>query len=155
MYINRYRWIYHLSMFNPLSYVWYPSLHIAFTKNQNLHKEKYIMAKVDMANPYQGKVSVPFIKVISVFLSSTDKEFSGYDILKTTSLQSGTVYPMLGKLLEDGWLKSEWKNNPQKGKPDRLCYTLTVGGKREALKILADTISPNIEKCFESSAAVI
>jgi len=112
------------------------------------------MSKVEMTTPYQGKVSVPFIKVISVFLANRDKEFSGYDILKTTNLQSGTVYPMLGKLLEDGWLKSEWKDNPQKGKPDRLCYILTVGGHREALKILEDMVSPNIGKCFDSPIAI-
>ncbi len=110
------------------------------------------MAKVKPTQPYQGKVNIPFIKVISIFLNHPHREYSGYDIVKMTKLQSGTIYPMLGRLLEDGWLESEWeKENPKKGRPPRLFYNLTCEGTKEALKVLESLISPNIEKCFEPS----
>lgn len=107
------------------------------------------MSETKVVEPYQGKVSVPFLQVISFFLENSGKEFSGYEVFKTCSLQSGTIYPLLGRLLENGWLTAEWEeNNPLRGKKPRLLYKLTVGGYNEAMKQLGEYISPNIQKCF-------
>ncbi len=103
-----------------------------------------------LVRPYQGKISVAFIKVISFFLEHSGEEFSGYDIFKKTNLQSGTVYPMLSGLVENGWLESEWEiRNPKPGKPARLLYKLTGGGYHQAIQLLSEHISKNIDKCFD------
>lgn len=113
------------------------------------------MSKILAIEPYQGRVSTPFLTIISIFLDNPNKEFAGYEIFKTTKLKTGTVYPLLAKLEHHGWLESEWETeNPTKGKRPRLLYSLTIGGRNEALKLLREYISPNIDKCFDTPVAV-
>ncbi|HTI36475.1 MAG TPA: PadR family transcriptional regulator [Vicinamibacterales bacterium] len=59
----------------------------------------------------------------------------GFDIIDTTGLTSGTVYPTLERLEEAGLLRSRWENADdahRDGRPARRYFTLTARG-REAL----------------------
>ncbi len=56
----------------------------------------------------------------------------GWEIMQTTGLASGTVYPALKRLTEAGWIEWQWENG---GRP-RRCYTLTEQGRAEARKAL-------------------
>ena len=60
----------------------------------------------------------------------------GYEILQETDLTSGTVYPILHRLQEAGWLISDEEPSPQKGRPPRRCYRFTEMGAAEAWKAL-------------------
>ena len=64
----------------------------------------------------------------------------GFDILDATGLPSGTVYPILRRLEEDGFAVSRWESarlaqNEQR--PPRRYYTLTASGEALAAKARA------------------
>lgn len=53
----------------------------------------------------------------------------GYELSKATGLQSGTLYPLLIRLSDQGFLESKWVESEQPGKPPRHAYRLTASGK--------------------------
>ena len=63
----------------------------------------------------------------------------GFDIMQATGLTSGTVYPTLDRLEQNGLLKSRWEEESAahaEGRPARRYFTLTAVGAtalREAL----------------------
>jgi PadR family transcriptional regulator, regulatory protein PadR len=70
------------------------------------------------------------LKVLSVIVSSNDRELSGAAIGRSTGLPSGTLYPILLRLERAGWLKSRWeKEDPSElGRPRRRLYFITAKG---------------------------
>jgi DNA-binding PadR family transcriptional regulator len=56
----------------------------------------------------------------------------GYNLMKVTDLSSGTLYPLLARLAEDGWLESRWEESELPGKPARQLYRLTAAGRIQA-----------------------
>ena len=58
----------------------------------------------------------------------------GSELTKLTRLSSGSLYPILIRLEQAGWLSSEWEEQEptQLGRPRRRNYTVTAVGEREA-----------------------
>jgi PadR family transcriptional regulator, regulatory protein PadR len=54
----------------------------------------------------------------------------GYDLLRQTGLKSGSLYPILIRLTERGWLEASWESDPPPGRPPRHLYRLTGEGRR-------------------------
>jgi DNA-binding PadR family transcriptional regulator len=57
----------------------------------------------------------------------------GFDVMDTTQLPSGTVYPALGRLERDGLVKSAWEDAAAaraEKRPPRRNYRLTAQGTR-------------------------
>jgi PadR family transcriptional regulator len=52
----------------------------------------------------------------------------GYDISRETSLASGTLYPILGRLADRGLVETRWEDDPPEGRPRRHLYRLTSSG---------------------------
>ena len=55
----------------------------------------------------------------------------GFDIMDATGLTSGTVYPALDRLEEQGLLRSKWEDPRvarREGRPPRRYFTLTGAG---------------------------
>lgn len=52
----------------------------------------------------------------------------GYELSKLTGLGSGTLYPTLARLSDQGLLESEWRPSLQPGRPPRHAYRLTSTG---------------------------
>ena len=52
----------------------------------------------------------------------------GYDLSKETGLKSGTLYPLLIRLFDQGLLEAEWRPPQQPGRPQRHAYRLTAQG---------------------------
>jgi PadR family transcriptional regulator len=52
----------------------------------------------------------------------------GYDIAKETGLRSGTLYPLLVRLSEQGLLEQRWQEAGRPGLPPRHVYKLTAAG---------------------------
>jgi len=52
----------------------------------------------------------------------------GYDLSKETALKSGTLYPLLMRLSEQGLLESRWQEPERSGLPPRHVYRLTATG---------------------------
>src|SRR3954468_10464483 len=52
----------------------------------------------------------------------------GYDLMKETGLLSGTLYPLLMRMTEQGLVEAEWLEPAQPGRPARHAYRLTASG---------------------------
>lgn len=52
----------------------------------------------------------------------------GYELSKQTELKSGTLYPLLIRLSDQGLLQSKWQEPDRPGKPARHAYKLTADG---------------------------
>ena len=52
----------------------------------------------------------------------------GYDLSRETGLKSGTLYPLLMRLSEQGLLESRWQDAERPGLPPRHVYRLTARG---------------------------
>lgn len=53
----------------------------------------------------------------------------GYDLSRETGLKSGTLYPLLIRLADQGLLEAEWRAPLQPGRPPRHAYRLTGAGQ--------------------------
>jgi PadR family transcriptional regulator PadR len=56
----------------------------------------------------------------------------GYELSKETGLKSGTLYPILIRLSDQGLLNSRWKDAERPGLPPRHVYRLTANGLARA-----------------------
>ncbi|MFT2719510.1 PadR family transcriptional regulator [Deinococcus sp. A31D244] len=73
--------------------------------------------------------SSPHTKAVLYALQQTYPAHTyGYDLSKSTSLKSGTLYPILQRLHEQGHLDAQWEQSPHPGKPPRHIYRLTQSG---------------------------
>jgi DNA-binding PadR family transcriptional regulator len=62
-------------------------------------------------------------------LSERPREWRhGYDLMKETGLLSGTLYPLLMRMSEQGLVQAEWREPAQPGRPARHAYRLTATG---------------------------
>ena len=52
----------------------------------------------------------------------------GYELAKHTGLASGTLYPLLIRLSDQGLLESQWQDPDRPGRPPRHAYRLTSSG---------------------------
>src|ERR1700730_9293455 len=52
----------------------------------------------------------------------------GYELSKQTGLKSGTLYPLLIRLSDQGLLESQWQEPERPGKPPRHAYKRRADG---------------------------
>jgi DNA-binding PadR family transcriptional regulator len=70
----------------------------------------------------------------------------GYELAKETELKSGTLYPLLIRLSEQGLAEARWKPSEQPGKPPRHQYRLTPDGAALAREQQADSQQPQASR---------
>ena len=56
----------------------------------------------------------------------------GYELSKATGLASGTLYPILMRLSDRGFLDHKWVETEEAGRPPRHVYRLTAQGVAHA-----------------------
>lgn len=64
-------------------------------------------------------------------MADSTEQFWGYDLARRAGLRSGVLYPMLHRLLDEGWLSDGWDDLAPTGKrkaPPRRYYELTELG---------------------------
>ncbi len=71
------------------------------------------------------------VLVLTEFLQRRQEWRYGYDISRNTGLKSGTLYPILMRLAENGLLETSWET-AEAGRPPRHMYKLTHAGLRYA-----------------------
>ena len=78
-------------------------------------------------------------RVFRVFLEDPAAPRYGYDLMRAAGLPSGTLYPMLARLQDQGLVTSHWEPQPDDsgGRPPRKYYRLTAEGARTARLELA------------------
>jgi DNA-binding PadR family transcriptional regulator len=73
-------------------------------------------------------LSLAAVRVLHAVASGTEY---GFDIIDRTGLPSGTVYPALGRLERDGYVRSRWEDAAAARKdkrPPRRYYRVTAAG---------------------------
>ena len=88
-----------------------------------------------MAEP---RVTMQTVAVLRVLLSAADEVY-GLDVIKASGLPPGTIYPLLQRLLDAGWVTDRWESlDPATEKrPARRYYRLTVSGASKAQAAIA------------------
>jgi PadR family transcriptional regulator PadR len=66
----------------------------------------------------------------------------GYELMKETGLLSGTVYPLLMRMTDQGLVEAEWRAPAHPGRPPRHAYRLTADGLQLARDVVADRVAP-------------
>ena len=82
------------------------------------------------------RLTRPTARALAIFLEAPRRWRHGYDLMKEAGLSSGTLYPLLARLTDDGWLESYWEESPLPGKPPRQLYRLSPTGRTEARRAL-------------------
>jgi PadR family transcriptional regulator, regulatory protein PadR len=85
------------------------------------------------------KLTAPLERVLRVFLADPSARHYGYDLMKAARLSSGTLYPMLARLHDQGLVTAAWETQAGDvaGRPPRKYYQLTGEGIRVARLELA------------------
>ncbi|QXJ19952.1 helix-turn-helix transcriptional regulator [Actinomadura graeca] len=68
------------------------------------------------------------------------REWYGLEMMQATGLPSGTVYPIITRLEQCGWITSHWEDpseHEMQGRPRRRYYQLTQEGTEAARLALA------------------
>jgi PadR family transcriptional regulator, regulatory protein PadR len=74
------------------------------------------------------KLSLQALSVLAVLCAEPVMWQHGYDIAQETGLKSGTLYPILIRLADRGWLEACWEDEQPAGRPRRHLYRLTSEG---------------------------
>jgi PadR family transcriptional regulator, regulatory protein PadR len=71
--------------------------------------------------------------ILAALLDARETWSHGYELARIANVKSGTLYPLLIRLEEQGYLKAEWQQPQASGRPPRHAYRLTPSGIRLAL----------------------
>jgi PadR family transcriptional regulator len=81
------------------------------------------------------RISLQTVAVLNALQKSGKGWTHGYELSKITGLKSGTLYPILLRLHDEGWLEAKWESPGEQGRPPRHLYRITASGLLEAKKI--------------------
>lgn len=92
------------------------------------------------------RTSKQTLALLNALVAKPTQWHYGYALSRETDLMSGTLYPILMRLEERGWLETQWENlqeTPEAsaegrgGRPPRHMYRLTAGGRAWATEALS------------------
>jgi PadR family transcriptional regulator, regulatory protein PadR len=95
------------------------------------------------------QITPKMAKVLKIFLEDPRQPRYGFELMRLTGLASGSLYPMLARLEEAGWLtRGKEDIDPHAvGRPPRLHYTI-VGAAATAARVqlaeLSDQYRPPV-----------
>lgn len=85
------------------------------------------------------RITTSVAQVLAVLLDDPLAQRYGLELMRATGLPSGTMYPILTRLQDAGWLQADWEDiDPVvAGRPARRYYRLTAEGAAAARSELA------------------
>lgn len=88
-------------------------------------------------NKREPRLTLQGMKVLQAFVNNSHSEISGADIQRLTGLSSGTMYPILLRFEEAGWLSSRWEeiNPTEVGRPRRRLYRILPTGLAKSSEV--------------------
>jgi PadR family transcriptional regulator PadR len=75
------------------------------------------------------RLTMPTRLVLDILLAAGDDLLWGYRICEQAGLGSGTVYPILERLEEAGWIEGTWEADQPGNRPRRRFYAVTGTGR--------------------------
>ncbi|MER8066954.1 MULTISPECIES: PadR family transcriptional regulator [Streptomyces] len=89
-----------------------------------------------MRTPF--RITSATLDVLEAFLVSGE-ELHGFAVAKAAGKPTGSIYPILARLEQAGWLDSHWEaEHPAEGRPRRRFYMLTPTGAEQARSIVLE-----------------
>ncbi len=91
--------------------------------------------------PQDGpRLSQQTLSVLAVMAANPHAEHYGLEVARTAHLKSGSLYPILARLEQYGWITGVWEDidSSKEGRRPRRLYRFTPEGLREARKVTAD-----------------
>ena len=88
--------------------------------------------------PRRSHCSPQAAKLFAALAARPDAWRHGYDLLRQTGLASGTLYPLLMRLHEAGYLEARWEEPVMPARAPRHSYRLTVSGVAFGRALLAE-----------------
>lgn len=80
------------------------------------------------------------VQVAAALMSDASGRHWGYELSKSSGVRSGVMYPILQRMLDEGWLSDGWEEKSDVGRakrPPRRYYELTDTGKSALGTVLA------------------
>jgi PadR family transcriptional regulator PadR len=68
------------------------------------------------------------VAVLDALAAKASDWSHGYDLCRELGLKAGTVYPMLIRLAERGYVETAWEQQVSQGRPPRHLYRLSAAG---------------------------
>ena len=87
--------------------------------------------------PRNRRPSKQMLSLLEALSAHAQQWRHGYDLMKETGLLSGTLYPLLMRMTDQGLVEAEWREPAQPGRPARHAYRLTAAGVKLAREIAA------------------
>jgi PadR family transcriptional regulator PadR len=81
------------------------------------------------------------VQVAIVLLEDPTSRHWGYELSKQTGVRSGVLYPMLTRMLDEGWVEDGWEDPTitiHEKRPPRRYYKLTDKGRLALGAVLHD-----------------
>lgn len=81
------------------------------------------------------------VQVAIALMANGSGRHWGYELSKRSGVRSGVMYPILKRMLDEGWLADGWEDQPQAGRakrPSRRYYELTDKGKAALGAVIAE-----------------
>lgn len=78
------------------------------------------------------------VQVVEALLADPEARHWGYELSKKSGVRSGAMYPILQRLLDNGWLEDGWEDQAEitEKRPPRRYYLVTGEGERVMCDIL-------------------
>ena len=95
--------------------------------------------------PRSRRPSKQMLALLEILSSRPHEWRHGYDVMKETGLASGTVYPLLMRMTDQGLVEAEWREPARPGRPARHAYRLTPAGLALALRAVDDERPSRLE----------
>lgn len=79
------------------------------------------------------------VQVAAALMERPADQHWGYDLSKRAEVRSGVLYPILRRMLEEGWLVDGWEDATEQraGRPPRRYYEITQRGAEELGALLS------------------
>lgn len=78
--------------------------------------------------PRRPHMSLQARSLLEILLAVAPDWTHGYALMKGTGLKSGTLYPLLLRLSDDGYLEARDEPSLMPGRPPRKSYRLSTSG---------------------------
>jgi PadR family transcriptional regulator PadR len=92
------------------------------------------------------KLSPQSRTILAAMLDRRSEWSHGYDLSQETGVSSGTIYPLLMRLEEGGFLETQWLEPSESGRPPRHAYRLTEAGAELARCNPPEDIAPSVRR---------
>jgi PadR family transcriptional regulator, regulatory protein PadR len=75
------------------------------------------------------------VAVLDALAANASDWSHGYDLCRTLGLKAGTVYPILIRLAERGYVETAWEEEVPQGRPPRHLYRLSAAGAEQVREL--------------------